>query len=255
MIVRALKGDHGKFQTPSPVETSRQAKEAALKNHAGFKGLTRGDLIARKLPAKVDEGGPAKKAGKPKQVVKMPSQQNEKNALLELDAVVDLLTKPGVLDGPYDNEDAYEAAVWELLRNGCKDLWPKWNADDADLLTSHTKRIGRSERHWADFHHGKVGAGPDVMALGSSNRVDIVLRTPCGGMIGIEVESCGPKRHTNHLVSGLGQAALTLAVRDWGLLAIHCGKKVDSATRRELRDTAARICKNSRLRIVVTPNS
>ena len=171
----------------------------------------------------------------------------------EFDLVINVLTKSDALNEPFGDEDSYEAAVWDVLRNGLRSLWPQWSAD-ANLLTSHKKRKERSIVHWERFHRANGEAqGPDIRALKSNNRVDIVIRTPSRAMIGIEIECLGPSNHTRHLVTGLGQAALTLAAREWGLLVIHCAT-VDSSIRNELRHVAERIGKNSRLRIVVTPN-
>jgi hypothetical protein len=88
------------------------------------------------------------------------------------------------------------------------------------------------------------------MALGSKNRVDILVLPPSGGSVRIEVEwfpraSRKRKRRASVLAHGLGQAALALAHRDLAVMVIGC-----SAARgreaQELHRHLVRACRGSR---------
>jgi len=155
----------------------------------------------------------------------------------------------------YRNEDHFEAEVWKVLWRWANRRWPGRAADV--LLTSHTSRDrkpwARNGELWEKFKDQR--RGPDVPALGSKNRVDIVVRPPGGGSIGIEVEwfskaNRKKKRSASVLAHGLGQAALALAHRDLAVMVIGC-----SAARgreaQELHRHLARACRGSRMRGVV----
>ena len=118
-------------------------------------------------------------------------------------------------------------------------------------LTSHTAgHKGRSDIAWKAFCREE--RGPDVKVLGSNNRLDIIVKHPMGGSIGIEVKCLGNGGHTAKLTQGIGQATLALAHRDRTLLVIHCGT-VESGEREHLREVAKKICEGTRMSIVVVP--
>ena len=120
-------------------------------------------------------------------------------------AIVRRLAEPTYPDH-YDSESDFEAEVWSRIT--------RMVGNDAErhCLTSHTERLGRSAVEWERFC--QETPGPDVNVLGSNNRLDIVVKHPEGGSIGIEVKWLGDSGHTGKLTQGLGQAMLALANRD-----------------------------------------
>jgi hypothetical protein len=147
------------------------------------------------------------------------------------------------------NERAFEEAVWRCVR----ELVCNGGGDPASVcLTSHTWAEGRSEQAWRDFCAHARGA--DVEVLDSRNRLDIVLRHPTGGTIGIEVKCLGQKGHAAKLTQGIGQAMLALAHRDHTLLVIHCGTVGREQTERP-RGIASTIAAPPRMEIVVLPHA
>jgi hypothetical protein len=145
------------------------------------------------------------------------------------------------------NEQAFERVVWKRLRR----LIENADWDPAKLcLTSHTWAEDRSASEWRAFCREDRGA--DVNVLGSRNRLDIVVKHPDRGSIGVEVKSLGKSGHARKLTQGVGQAILALAHRNHTLLAIHCGS-VRPAERDQLRDIAASISMPPRMAIVVVP--
>lgn len=147
----------------------------------------------------------------------------------------------------YESEVEFESDVWKRVVTLAKDL----RIDPAQsCLTSHAIHADRSCEAWQGFCAEEVG--PDVNILGSKNRLDIVLRHPQLGSIGIEVKCLGAAAHSSKLTQGLGQAVLGLANRVRTMLVIHCGA-VNKEERDRLRDVATRICAGSRVRIVVVP--
>ena len=135
------------------------------------------------------------------------------------DAITQQLAKPGYKKR-YIDEDHFEDDVW-------KRLWRMFEAKEPSsiCLTSHTRRKGRSPEEWAKFCQADSGA--DVKALGSNNRLDIIVRDG-SRTIGIEVKCLGDAGHTAKLTQGLGQAILALAHRDRTIMMIHCGTRPDS---------------------------
>ena len=156
------------------------------------------------------------------------------------------LAEPGYAR-KYESESAFEADVWgrllEFISEGGQ-------ATDGCCLTSHTKLEGRSDAAWRAFCREE--RGPDVKVLGSNNRLDIVVKHPVEGSIGIEVKCLGNGGHAGKLTQGLGQAMLALAHRDRTLLVIHCGA-VESEDREWLRTIADEICQGTRVSIIVVP--
>jgi hypothetical protein len=147
----------------------------------------------------------------------------------------------------YPAESAFEAEVWKRVVN----LATQIGLDiRTACLTSHAERADRSAADWRDFCREEVG--PDVNVLGSNNRLDIVLRHPTHGSIGIEVKCLGPNGHAGKLTQGLGQAVLGLAHRDRTLLVIHCGT-VDGDGRERLRAIGNKICDGTKTAVVVVP--
>jgi hypothetical protein len=146
------------------------------------------------------------------------------------------------------DEQAFERVVWNRLRALIVNAATK---DSAKLcLTSHTWAEGRSASEWRAFCSEDRGA--DVNVLGCNNRLDIVLRHPDGGSIGVEVKCLGAKGHAGKLTQGIGQVMLALAHRDHTLLAIHCGT-VKARERDQLRAIATSISAPPRMAIVVVP--
>ena len=159
------------------------------------------------------------------------------------DALVKRLAEPGY-SKTYKNEPAFEAQVWDRVVKLMSEAGMK---PDTSCLTSHTKNEGRSAEAWKNFCAEE--SGPDVRALGSKNRLDIVVKHPYGGTIGIEVKCLGGSRHAAKLTQGLGQAVLGLAHRDYSVLIIHCGDvKIEA-----LQTIAKKICSGSGASIVVVP--
>ncbi len=156
------------------------------------------------------------------------------------------LGEPGYAD-TYDSESAFEAAVWERLvefmRPAVKNPYD-W------CLTSHKELPGRSAAAWEAFR--REDCGPDLKVLRSNNRLDIVVKHPVRGSIGVEVKCLGGHRHAAKLTQGVGQAMLASAHRSQTLLVIHCGT-VDTKDRDELRKVADQICRGTRLSIIVVP--
>lgn len=148
----------------------------------------------------------------------------------------------------YESESAFEAAVWDRLVK----LMSEVVQDTAAFcLTSHTKeRNGRSDAAWKAFCC--EDRGPDVNVLGSNSRLDIVVKHPAQGSIGIEVKCLGNIGHAAKLTQGIGQAMLALAHRDRTVLIIHCGT-VGAKDREHLRTVAEKICRGSKTSIVVVP--
>jgi len=132
----------------------------------------------------------------------------------------------------YRNEAGFETDVWNRVVDFMSDIGP----DVASTcLTSHEWNKPRSAAEWKAFCLTK--RGPDVNVLGSNNRLDIVVRHPDGGSIGIEVKCLGDGRHPIKLTQGIGQAILALEHRERTLLLIHCGT-VPTAERERLRKIA-----------------
>ncbi len=156
------------------------------------------------------------------------------------------LAEPGYA-GAYATESAFEAEAWKRVVSLASEL----GLDVSNAcLTSHAEHAGRSAVAWKAFC--EEDAGPDVNVLGSNNRLDIVLRHPEYGSIGIEVKCLGANGHTGKLTQGLGQAVLGLAHRDRTLLVIHCGS-VDTDERDRLREVGVRICKRLNTSLIVVP--
>ena len=147
----------------------------------------------------------------------------------------------------YADERAFEADVWKRLRTLVTDAG--WDPATA-CLTSHTWAEGRSAAEWRAFCAQEQGA--DVAVLDSKNRLDIVLRHPKGGSIGVEVKCLGERGHAAKLTQGIGQAMLALAHRDHTILAIHCGT-VDDLERERLRGIATKISAPPRMSVIVVP--
>ena len=148
----------------------------------------------------------------------------------------------------YQSESAFEADVWDRLVSFLSQV----GQDVAtSCLTSHTqRRKGRSDAAWKAFCREECG--PDVNVLGSNNRLDIVVKHPVQGSIGIEVKCLGNGGHAAKLTQGIGQAMLALAHRDRTVLIIHCGA-VQAEQREYLRTIAEKICRGSRISIIVVP--
>jgi hypothetical protein len=157
------------------------------------------------------------------------------------------LAEPGYLN-TYESEAAFERDVWDR----CIKFMAEIVHDTAIFcLTSHTKdRSGRSEDAWKAFC--REDCGPDVKVLDSNNRVDIVVKHPVQGSIGIEVKWLGDRGGATKLTQGLGQAMLALAHRDRTVLMIHCGT-VGAGEREHLRSVADKICQGSKTSIIVVP--
>ena len=167
-----------------------------------------------------------------------------------LDALTAELSRPG-FTAAYAGEDSFENAVWLRLWKWCDRRWPGKAAKI--LLTSHTERHNRSPEQWKLFQNS--GRLADVHALGSKNRLDIVVRPPRGGTVGVEIkclseEGHSKKRSAGILVHGLGQAALALARRNGTILVIHCGPAAKEQ-RRELRALARNVFRDGPMRLVV----
>jgi hypothetical protein len=149
--------------------------------------------------------------------------------------------------GAYPTESAFEADVWirvvKLAREIGLDV-------STACLTSHAEHADRSVAAWKGFC--REDTGPDVNVLGSNNRMDIVLKHPEYGSIGIEVKCLGASGHAGKLTQGLGQAVLGLAQRDRTLLVIHCGA-VDADERQRLRKVGNKICHATKTAVVVVP--
>ena len=156
-------------------------------------------------------------------------------------AIHQRLAAPGY-KSTYADESAFEDDVWKRLL----DLLGPDAAQHC--LTSHAKRTGRSAPAWKTFCEEK--SGPDVDVLGSKNRLDIVVRHPTLGSIGIEVKCLGKRGHTGKLTQGLGQAMLALQNRDRTLLMIHCGTAT-LADRGQLQRIADKICSGTKTAIIV----
>ena len=123
----------------------------------------------------------------------------------------------------------------------------------ACCLTSHAGLPGRSADEWAAYCKEK--GGPDVKALRSNNRLDIVVRLPAdmSRSVGIEVKCLGSGNHARKLTQGVGQAILALAQRDRTLMMIHCGT-VSPKEREHLRTIAKDIFRGmKRISMVVVP--
>jgi len=147
----------------------------------------------------------------------------------------------------YQNESAFEADVWARLVKFMSQV----EQDTATYcLTSHTQHNGRSDAAWKAFC--REDCGPDVNVLGSNKRLDIVVKHPIQGSIGIEVKCLGNSGHVAKLTQGIGQAMLALVHRDRTILMIHCGA-VEAREREHLRTIAEKICRGSKTSIIVVP--
>ncbi|MGV8081745.1 MAG: hypothetical protein AB2L22_16985 [Syntrophales bacterium] len=147
----------------------------------------------------------------------------------------------------YLTELAFESDVWARV----VEVAVKYGLNkEAACLTSHRTNPGRSPVYWEEFC--KQEKGPDVNVLGSNNRLDIVFKHPEYGSIGIEVKCLGTKGHAAKLTQGIGQMVLALAHRDRTILVIHCGT-VSSAERQRLREVSKKICKGTRMAVIVVP--
>ena len=147
----------------------------------------------------------------------------------------------------YETEMAFEGDVWARVVRIAAEMG--LSAESA-CLTSHAMHPGRSGAAWKEFCSQE--RGPDVNVLGSNNRLDIVVRHPEYGSIGIEVKCLGATGHAAKLTQGVGQAVLALAQRDRTLLIIHCGT-VSAAERQRLRETSDKMCNGMRTAVVVVP--
>lgn len=147
----------------------------------------------------------------------------------------------------YQNESDFEADVWARL----VDFMSQVVQDTTTYcLTSHTQCKRRSDVAWKQFC--REDFGPDVKVLGSTNRLDIVVKHPLQGSIGIEVKCLGNSGHAAKLTQGMGQAMLALAHRDRTILMIHCGT-VEARERGNLRTIAEKICRGSKSSMIVVP--
>jgi hypothetical protein len=108
----------------------------------------------------------------------------------------------------YPTEAAFEGEVWKRVVSLAKDLGMNVGTT---CLTSHAIHRERSVGAWNQFL--AENAGPDVEALKSRNRLDIVLRHPHHGSIGVEVKCLGRNGHAGKLTQALGQASLEIGVR------------------------------------------
>jgi hypothetical protein len=147
----------------------------------------------------------------------------------------------------YDAEPALEVEVWKRVVALAVDLGI--DANNA-CLTSHAIHRDRSDKAWQSSCAEPGGA--DVHVLGSNNRLDIVLRHPELGSIGIEVKCLGENGHAGKLTQGLGQALLGLENRDRTILVIHCGT-IEVKERERLRKVGSRISAGLRIGLVVVP--
>ncbi len=80
-----------------------------------------------------------------------------------------------------------------------------------------------------------------MKVLGTNNRLDIVVRHPEYGSIGIEVKCLGTDGHAAKLTQGIGQAVLALAHRDRTSVIVHCGT-VSADERHRLREISNKMC-------------
>jgi hypothetical protein len=147
----------------------------------------------------------------------------------------------------YENESAFEGDVWARLVKFMSQIVQN---TATCCLTSHTQREGRSDAAWKAFC--REDCGPDVNVPVSNNRLDIVVKHPIKGSIGIEVKCLGNSGHAAKLTQGIGQAFLALAHRDRTILVIHCGA-VEAAEAKHLQTIAEQICRGSKISIVVVP--
>jgi hypothetical protein len=161
------------------------------------------------------------------------------------EAIKKRLAAPGYSDR-FDDESEFEEEAWSRVVG----LLGQHQNVAQLCLTSHTGRPGRSAAAWRAFC--KETRGPDVKVLGSNNRLDIVVKHPTQGSIGIEVKWLGKTGHTGKLTQGLGQAMLALDNRDRTLLLIHCGD-FSPADRRHLQGIAEKVCRGANTAIVVVP--
>jgi len=162
-------------------------------------------------------------------------------------ALVQRLTKPGY-SSTYTDEASFEADVWDRVFSAVSQIVQN---PGTSCLTSHTaKHKGRSDTAWKTFCREE--RGPDVKVLGSNSRLDIVIKHPVEGSIGIEVKCLGNSRHAAKLTQGIGQTMLALVHRDRTLLMIHCGT-IEANERNRLRTVADEICRGTRMSIVVVP--
>jgi hypothetical protein len=156
------------------------------------------------------------------------------------------LVEPGYADS-YVTEAAFEVDVWRRVVALAMHL----GLDEHNAcLTSHAYHVDRSAAAWKAF--SKEESGPDVNVLGANNRLDIILRHPECGSIGIEVKCLGANGHARKLTQGLGQALLGLANRDRTVLLIHCGT-VDVKERERLRGVGDRIFDGLKTGLIVVP--
>lgn len=148
----------------------------------------------------------------------------------------------------YATEMAFEGDVWARVVDVVTEMG--LNTKLA-CLTSHAVHPGRSLSAWKNFCSQELG--PDVNVLGTNNRLDIVVRHPEYGSIGIEVKCLGTTGHAGKLTQGVGQAVLALAHRDRTLLIIHCGT-MSIAERKRLREISTKMCNGMRTAVVVVPH-
>ena len=158
----------------------------------------------------------------------------------------DSLGRPGYHD-QYATEADFEAAVWPRVVGLATEFG--WDVRST-CLTSHTLHSERSADAWNEFLREE--AGPDVAVLDSKNRLDIVLRHPDYGSIGIELKCLGPRGHAAKLTQSVGQAVLALFHRDRTVVAIH-GGTVKPEARRRLGNVVERTCRGTRIAVVVVP--
>lgn len=98
----------------------------------------------------------------------------------------------------YATEMEFEADVWARVIDVATEMG--LNTGLA-CLTSHTTHNGRSPAAWKEFCSQELG--PDVNILGANNRIDIIVKHPEYGSIGIEVKCLGANGHAAKLTQGL----------------------------------------------------
>jgi hypothetical protein len=147
----------------------------------------------------------------------------------------------------HETEAEFEVEVWRRIVRLAAELGLE---AESTCLTSHAIHPDRSVAAWKRFLGEK--AGPDVEALGSKNRLDIVFRHPSLGSVGIEVKCLGRAGHTAKLTQSIGQAMLGLWSRERTVVAIHCGT-VSTRQRADLREIGESIFKGTKSALVVVP--
>jgi hypothetical protein len=163
------------------------------------------------------------------------------------DALVKAL-RDSEFKGPYPSEAAFEQGVWNCV---WKLMKAAYGTDASRLcLTSHKAIQPRSQAAWDAFR--KEPHGADVDIFDSDHRLDIVVKHPVKGSIGIEVKRLSGTRDAEKLTQGIGQATMALEHRERTIVVIHGGAAGRDACDR-VRQMAEGICRDSRLSIVVVP--